>query len=108
MEIIHAYIPPEVEGWRSVEETLVAASTPFLSCAAPSSPFALCFSAVAAFYCRFSRLPGLVYQRRCLLALVCFLTSFFHKCTASIFLPLLFSFPNLLFVFWALVVEGLV
>jgi hypothetical protein len=39
---------------------------------------------------------------------VCFLSSFFHKYTASIFLPSLFSFPNLLFVFWALVVEGLV
>jgi len=61
MEIIHAYIPPEVEGWRSVEETLVAASTPFLSCAAPSFP--VCF--VLLCYCRFL-LPFLPPSWSCL------------------------------------------
>jgi uncharacterized membrane protein len=61
MEIIHAYIPPEVEGWRSVEETLVAASTPFLSCAAPSFP--VCFVLLC---CRRFLLPFLAPSWSCL------------------------------------------
>jgi hypothetical protein len=75
MEIIHAYIPPEVEGWRSVEETLVSASTPFLSCAAPSSR--VCFVLLC---CRRFLLPLLAPSCSCLSAPVlvgfCLVASF--------------------------------
>jgi hypothetical protein len=73
---------------------------PRLLCASLLSPLSIAVS--RAFLVLFIN-PGACWLW---FGLVCFLPSFFYKYTASRFLLLLFSFPNLFFVFWALVVEG--
>jgi hypothetical protein len=112
MEIIHVHIPPEIERWRSVEETLVAASAPFLSCAAPSFPRLLSASLLLLLSIAVSRAFLVLFITPVLVGfgLVWFASfrAFFTSSQRVFFLPFLFSFPNLLFVFWALVVEGLV